>query len=339
MSHVAIRIRAIALLSLLMYLPSCHNNRKKDATVEASADSVQVVLQLPPSSVSKLFVHGGILHVASMREPFFSEYDLNSFSVRNKYGWLGRRDGELLNSPSCIYLRDDKIHFFEFTSKSLYRASSSSGIEKICSIPYSREFRPNRAIEMDGTIISEGCFENGRLAILDPTGLFHDTGLEYPFSEQGVCGLKRGIVFQSEMCPAPTAPRFLLRHQASDCFEIFSVVDGAISRKFVNDFKFPPKAEDGQKNIRACKAGYVRCFVDDNSIYLLWSDKSYYDSLKDELMSNELHIFDWNGALVRKVSLPQSIGAFCVSSGSLYGVRESYDCSEIIRISLAFDNF
>ena len=79
---------------------------------------------------------------------------------------------------------------------------------------------------------------------------------------------------------------------------------------------------------------YIRSFVDDGRVYLMYSDKYYRDASNEGLLSNIIHVYDWDGVLQQVIHLSESVGAFCVKGMQLFGTIEYPDHTEIVEYSI-----
>ena len=328
--------KAVFGLVLCLICSSCKGPiRNQDVPHVNVSPSSYVVLRLSGQQiVSRLFLtEDGKMIVLGQHEPFFSVVDVAENELFTSFGRLGRAKGELRSAPQGVNYRDGKLQLFDIASRSFVTISVPDGAMENSLIPVSSVFLPLRAMQIDGMLIATGWLGEGRLAFVKPGQELVQIE-NYPFDTGSLSGINRGAAIQCDLVCPPGLSRFLLRTMASDCFEIYEVKDSGVSRVFVNDFKYPPVIERARIDYQNSSAGYIRSFVDDANIYLMYSDKSYHESSGHGLVSDMIHVYDWEGHLVRKIILPDEIGAFCVKDSFLFGVLEHSEYSEILRYEL-----
>lgn len=288
-------------------------------------------------TVSRLFVYEGNILALTLQEPFFSYIDIDRKCLIRSFGRQGRAGGELPRSPQGVNLREGRLQFFDFVSKSLISISVPEGVVDAIPVPYDVDFRPLRMVEIEGKKIATGGFDSGSVAFVDSDRRIVK-GESYPFDTGTLSGIERGASIQSDIVSAPDSAILLIRTLASDCFEIYRVNETGIRRVFVNEFKNPPVIERNRINPAISRAGYIRSSVDNENIYLMYSESSYRDASNEGLLSDRIHIYDWDGNLIRILHLPEKVGAFCVKGTSLFAVIELGDHSEIVEYEMESDS-
>ena len=284
-------------------------------------------------TVSRLFVMGGNILAVTQQEPFFSYISIGEKKLITSFGRKGRAGEEMLDVPVCVNLREGGLQFFDFASKSLVFISIPEGVVEKASVPYKVGFRPLRMVEVDGKRIATGAFDKGSVVYFDSNQNIV-TGEDFPFDTGTLNGIMRGAYIQSDIAVAPDSSWVLIRTMASDCFEIYKVSDNGIQRTFVNDYNNPPVIDGGRVRPGRSQAGYIRSFVDNEFVYLMFAKGNYLDVSNEGLLSDIIHIYDWKGNLDRILHLPQKVGAFCVIGSTLFGTVEFPDHSEIVEYEL-----
>ena len=253
-------------------------------------------------TVSRLFAVDGNILAVTQQEPFFSYISIEEKKLIKSFGRKGRAGEEMLDAPFCVNLREGVLQFYEFASKSLVFISAPESVVERTPVPYNVEFRPLRMVEIGGKRIATGAFEKGRIAYVDSNQDIV-TGEDYPFDTGALKGIMRGAYIQSDIAAAPDSSWVLLRTMASDCFEIYKVSDSGIQRTFVNDFTNPPVIDGGRVQPGRSQAGYIRSFVDNDFVYLLFAEGNYLDVSSEGLLSDTIHVYDWKGDLDRILHL------------------------------------
>ena len=327
--------RILRWVVVCLFVCSCNNSARRNQVLQISArQNDQVVYSFDGGkTVSRLFVCGENILAFTLQEPFFSLISIGERRVLSSFGRKGRAGGELIGMPSGVNLRKGVLQYYDSATKSLVYISIPDGVVDALPVPYTVSFRPLKMVEIDGNRIATGSFDEGSVAYIDPDQRI-TPGEEYPFDTGLLSGIMRGAQIQSDIVSAPDNPRFLIRTLASDCFELYEVNDDGINRVFVNDFKHPPIIEKNRANPGSNKAGYIRSFVDNDYVYLMFSDKYYRDASSEGLLSDIIHVYNWDGFLQQVIHLPESVGAFCVKGTQLFGTIDYPDHTEIVEYSI-----
>lgn len=327
------RIAAVAIIFLASV--SCNNkNSKSKPNVLEVEDTDSAIVVKGAYNVSKILTWNNSLVLITQQEPLFRVFSLDSCRQDFAFGYKGKAADELLSVPHGVTIRNDQALFYDFPEHSLVRAllNGPSVIKE--PMPYTADFRPVTMAEIDGTIIALGGIAEGRLATIDMEHGKIIPAFDYPFPVEGVEGINRGITLQSEVCVAPSTPRFVVRTLVSDCFEIYSLEKGVLSREFVNDYHHVPSICGRNIDFKNSKAGYIRCYTNDDYIFMMKSEDCYNDASAKGLISDTIDVFRWNGEKVKTICLPVPIGAFCVYKEYLYGVIEENNQTKIKRFQL-----
>ena len=327
---------AVFVLILCLLAISCTSSSRdqKVPCVNVSA-SKDVVLPLSGHKViSRLFIsEDNKLIVVTQQEPFVSVIDVEKEEMLVSFGRLGRANNELRSIPQGVNYRKGKLQYYDSSIRSLVSISVPECVIETLPIPVTSSLRPMRVIEMDKTLVVTGGLANGRVVCINPSQEVAQVA-EYPFDTSPLSGINRGSTLQCDLVCPPDLPKFLIRTIASDCFELYENTGDEFARFFVNEFNNPPVIERIRVDYSKSCAGYIRSFSDNTHIYLMYSEESYRDSSSQGLTSDVIHVYDWEGHFVQKISLPEKIGAFCINDTHLFGVVDYLDHSEIIRYKL-----
>lgn len=326
-----------SLLGILIYLLVCscnHSSKRSQAPqihVRQNDDAVYSFDE--GQTVSRLFIYDETLLAFTVQEPFFTLISIDERRKLCSFGRRGRAGDEMPGMPQGANLREGKIQFYNQGTKSLVYVSVPDGHVEARLVPYIASFRPMKMVEIAGKEIATGGLDQGRVAYVDEDQRII-IGEDYPFDTGTISGIVRGPQLQSDLVAAPDSSRFLIRTLASDCFELYEVHEDGIKRVFVNDFKYPPIIENNRADPGSNKAGYIRSFVDNDHVYLMYSDKLYRDASNEGLISDTIHVFDWEGNLLQILRMPEKIGAFCVKGTRVYGTIDYPDHTEVIEYEI-----
>lgn len=321
-------------LSFVYLACSCNNANKQSEVLQVNVQHRSDFNIHFDGNVSRLFVNDEeTIVVLTQHEPFFSVLSIDEKRLVTSFGRKGRANGELNSVPQGVNLRKGQLQYFDHAARSLVSLSIPEGFMYTQVVPYSPGFRPMRAIMVGETLIVTGGLDKGRVAYLHPDQNV-TWGEEYPFDTGSLSGINRGATLQCDLVCAPDIQRFMIRTMASDCFEIYRINGNEAERVYVNKFKYPPVIENSRVDFQRSLAGYIRSYVDNTNIYLMYSEESYQESSSIGLVSDTIHVFDWDGSLVKTIHLPEKVGAFCVKDTVLFATLEYPDHTEIVRYEI-----
>ena len=318
-------------LSLLYLVCSCNNAHKQREVLQVNVPQ-RSDFNIPfDGNVSRMFVSDEeTIVVLTQHEPFFSVLSIDEKCIFSSFGRRGRANGELKSVPQGVNVRKGQLQYYDHAARSLVSLSIPDGFMDAQVVPYSSGFRPMRAIRMGETLIVTGGLDEGRVAYLQSDQSV-TWGEEYPFDTGSLSGINRGATLQSDLVCAPDIQRFMIRTMASDCFEIYSIEGNEAKRIYVNKYKYPPVIEKSRIDFQRSRAGYIRSYVNNTNIYLMYSEESYQESSSLGLVSDTIHVYDWDGNLIKTIRLPEKVGAFCVNGADLFATLEYPNHTEIVR--------
>lgn len=325
----------ISLAVFCLAICSCKNREVQEGVQQVDARQRDDVVCYFDGDrvVLRLFLDGDKIIAQTLQEPFFSIIDIEDKKIIKSFGRKGRARNELAQIPQGVNYRNGELQYFDFATKTLVKIPVNCTENYAAPVPYGVGFRPLRMVEVNGKLVAVGGFQEGSVAVVD--SLQHISVVsDYSFDTGSLQGINKGTVIQSDVVVAPTKAKFLQRTFASDCFEIYEVKGNRVEKIFANDYEYPPVIENNKLNPRLSRAGYIRCFADDEFIYLLHSDENYQDASNRGLLSNTIHKFDWGGDLIQILRMPDEIGAFCVRDTILFGTVEYPDHSEIVEYQI-----
>lgn len=288
--------------------------------------------------VKDMDIVGDELIVLSTRAPFIYKYDMDSWMMSKSFGTVGRARNEFLSPPGPLNIRNGRLQYYDMLRKALnYVSLETMEIEVYNRMPYTVDFRPTSVLDVDSNLIAGGYFSESRLGYMRD-GVISAEIFDYPYPTGDVEGIYRGTVYQSELKAPHTRNGLLVRTLCSDSFELYAIEEDSLVRTYVHQYNYLPKVVNfgGRFGVDFKKSvsGYIRSYVTDERIYLLWSDQVYSDVSANGLYSDIIHVFDWNGQNVENYALPYKIAAFCVSGSSIYAVREYDDGTKVVKMSI-----
>lgn len=275
----------------------------------------------------------------------FSMLDVESGEIIRKWGRKGHGRNESLSFGRKFHIQDSIMSYYDKRAKELCFIDLSK-IEQIgnCnvrkeSIPYDVDFRPSYIIKTDSYYYGIGHFKKGRIGCLDSQKRDTSPEIDYPFDMKGLNFLEKGMVYQGMIMYNKKQNKNLLITYCSDIFEIIQTDHhGRIYRSFVNSDGYAPAIKETNEKVtidtKKSIAGFLNGFVDDKSIYLLYSSLTYDEVVNKDYQSSQILAFDWKGNKKTKYILPYDIQSFYVSKDYIVGVAVCNGVNKIYRFKI-----
>lgn len=166
----------------------------------------------------------------------------------------------------------------------------------------------------------------GRFMIFASNGAPQTSMGEPPPGADGVPAFIRQQAYGGEIAVHPDGSRFILASNNAGRLELFTA-EGSRS-VFATPDPFDPDyrpAPDGINMFRGPKFrfGYIDVDAASERVYALFSGKRFHDHPQTAYTGNQVHVFDWDGSLLRVLMLDADLFAITVDDEErqLYGTR------------------
>ena len=333
---------SLLLISFLcLAMISCHSGAKTSNSVgHKQVANCDTIIHLEDNlQVFDISVDDSLLVLLTGGNPMFYAVDLHRNVVCKKFGYIGRASNEYYMRPHQFNIRNHMIQFLDGSRKMMCYISLPGLKQSERPVPYTSEFRPSRAVDVEGNIIAVGSFSDTRLGHVDPEGKICQTDFSYPFDTGDVEGIYRGSVFQSDVRIPQTRASAFVYALSSDSYEIYDVDDAHLERVYSSPVENAPKlykmgSRTGIDHNKS-KAGIMQTSVTDKGIFLISSDETYNEAAKNGFIGDLVKEYDWNGSFVTDYRLPFPVSAFCVAENVLYAVSEDIGGTVIVRVPLS----
>ena len=319
----------------------CHSGTKTSNSVGyKQVANCDTIIHLEDNlQVFDISVDDSLLILLTSGNPMFYAVDLHRNVVCKKFGYIGRASNEYYMRPHQFNTRNHIIQFLDRSRKTMCYISLPGLKPSERPVPYTSEFRPSRAVDVEGNIIAVGSFSDTRLGHVDPEGKICQTDFSYPFDTGDVEGIYRGSVFQSDVRIPQTRASVFVYALSSDSYEIYDVDDAHLERVYSSPVENAPKlykmgSRTGIEHNKS-KAGIMQTSVTDKGIFLISSDENYNEAAKNGFRGDLVKEYDWNGSFVTDYRLPFPVSAFCVAEQVLYAVSEDIGGTIIVRVCLS----
>ena len=312
----------------------------------SSYDSIYADIDEPMGPVVELHVSGNMLvlnHANDDKQ--FSFIDIESGRLVCRWGTVGEGSNEFIDFSSNFSLKDSCLIFQTSATKEINHVSlpdilNHRSILRIAkeAYPYSADFRPRRIYPFHDKKIALGSFKEGVFGLLEKDNTLISCEGDFPFSCDKVDGIYRGNLYQSRLLLNEDKNRFALFYMVSDAFEIYELDGRGMRKVYMSPFRSVPQLrERGERfsiDYDNSVAGFMTVSASSKLIGCTYSAKSYQEAASQDMVSDEILCFDWEGKKVQKYVLPFAISNFCMDAEYLYAVRYVDNQTVIYRFKL-----
>ena len=316
---------------------SCNrNNSSKDILTH----SVQLYHQKVFLKDELIFRNGEMLFFdkdsSLIIENFKSDSLLIKISLKDKkishFIPVGNGPNEFVDINLSQKISDSTLLFMDINSSQLFQLNILTGyLQEDLSYNNSRCLR---MAKVNNYYISTGIFEEGMFAIWDDTD-FISYQVDYPKDKvDNKNNASKGLAYQGKLLANAKLNRFLFCSTLFTYFELFEFDTmtkniNSIKKNYIGEYEYVPSQD---KNLvfahpyENTREGYIDAFSTDDKIFLLYSGRSIEDAGIDNRekarLSNQIHIYDWNGMLLFKYETDIDLKNICVnkSANKIYGI-------------------
>jgi hypothetical protein len=182
----------------------------------------------------------------------------------------------------------------------------------------------------DTLLVSSGLFTRGRLAMFDANGRLKSVSGPLPAAREGVPPQVAQHAYTGTLVRNPSRPLVAIGTRHADRVEIYDLHNGGLMRVARGPRGFEPVYEVQVRGGHPAMAssddmrfGYVDLAARGDHLYALYSGASRGERPGRASFGGEVHVFDWEGTLLRILPLDHLALALAVSEDArtLYTVR------------------
>ena len=329
-------ITALVLLSLL---PLCGCGRKSGNEKQAVIRTVTLdTLSIINEEVRIQDIHVDDCHIVLLTSgnPMLYILDKNTGDVMKRTCFVGHASNEYLMTPHSINVRNHQAQFMDRSRKQMCYISLLDFGQKRRDVPYTANFRPARAVDVDGSLVCVGSFSQGRIGFVKTDNTMEVPDYDYPYDTGDVEGIYRGSLYQSEILVPECGNQCFVYSLASDSFEIYKCMSGVLEKVYASPVNYAPVVnKSGSRHMvdyNRSKAGIIHASVTDSSIFCMFSTMSYNEAARSGFKGDRITEFGWDGSRKAEYCLPVMSSSFCVDDEFFYVVCEGHDESVVIRV-------
>ena len=312
---------------------SCSNqgNGYKDTWL-CPADSLQSEVFNSTFLLAKptgLFVYDSILIVSDARcgNNLFYAFNTYDGSFLKGGGKKGEAPGEVL-TPGNVHLdKDGRLSYWDIHKHKLICYDMNIFL-KDSTVHFTECLLKNEHMKavniLDATVIEDGYLYNSNTE--QHIGIYQTESYMDAPSLPGISSMEicRAIMNRGHLEVSPDNKYAIRATSIGGIVQCYDIENGAIKEKWIKLF-FPPnyKIAEGAKPIwitwkPETQMGFDDLFVTNQAVYLLLNGKF----AKDKPYANEVLVMDWNGHIIKKYWLDQTVSSIAVNEAQsmLYAI-------------------
>ncbi len=265
-------------------------------------------------------------------------------------GIIGPGPGELYN-PGAVMTDESSFSVLEGSTRRLITFYLDSIFENKDYIPGSNSItladKPIINLTKIGELnyVSNEVSNKKRFSILDSLGqeLFDFGG--FPETAADLAGnpeYVNNVAYQVELTSNQVENRFAAGTRYGEYMTFIEIDLENMKAETIHDHigelpSFDVKNINGSPNFSLNKstiAGYLSIASDEDYVYGLFSGKSINERGEDAYRSNKVHLFDWDGNLIKILELDKEVLNITLADNSLFGICESEKGFDIAKFVL-----
>lgn len=161
----------------------------------------------------------------------------------------------------------------------------------------------------DEGFLAAGFFAEGRLGHFSADGEYEGASGALPTSDIEAPPQVLQHAYRGNLKADPTGRRFVLANRHAGFLEVYTA-EGELMRRIDGPFPFEPEfqVKDGERGAALAtgenlRFGYVDVAVATDRIYALFSGRTRAGHPENAVYANQVHVFDWSGALLSVLHL------------------------------------
>jgi hypothetical protein len=309
------------LLLLFFFLSGCSNHKQTEITI----------LKHQSIDLKEDYIgYGGFLalyqenivgiDMSPSMQPFFCLKSNDSQNPFYYFGNRGRGPNEFLMPYSIQYINNQTVGVLDVRSGGYFEfkiPTENEGLaidkKNFFQMPMTRIVKTafNQYI---GLSLGEKMF-----LLADSTGISINTFFEYPYKDKRERQLtNRSNAYQGTLAINPSKNKFVYSSFNGKIIHFYKIENNNIKliSKIEDEYPLYQKRNDEQGSIafkREGKVGYIATYATDKYVYAIFSGKEILEQKSVNYEGGILHIFDWNGYLVKEYQLDILCSYLCVS--------------------------
>ena len=277
-------------------------------------------------------------------QPFFCITPNGSSQTLFRFGNKGQGPNDFLRPSSIQYIDNLTIGAFDMMSRTYNEFIIPNEHEEL-KVDKKIEFQMplTRVIKTASNKYIGLSIEEEMFLLADSTGMSVKTFFEYPYKDADERQFaSRSHAYQGILSTNPSKNKFVYSSFQGDIIHFYRIVNDNIKliAKIENEYPLYRKRDDDYEGVafhQNVKIGYIATYATDKFVYALYSGIKINEIKSVNFEGVMLHVFDWNGVLVKKYELDVPCSYLCVSDddSKIWAVASNPD---IILVSFDLEN-
>jgi hypothetical protein len=282
------------------------------------------------------------------KQPFFNLTQDGSFYF---FGSRGRGPGEFLMPFSIQSLDNQTVGVLDAQTKvyselAIPNEGETPIVKKEVNIqsPLSRVIKT--AFDQYVALLS---LDEKMFSLVDSTGVQVGTFFEYPYRDAAERqNQSRSMAYQGTLSANPSKTKFVYSSFFGEIIHFYSIEENNIKNIAKIENEYPLYQDSSNGNSRGVsydpkgEIGYIATCATDRFVYAIYSGRTaleWSEKKRGIYEGQMLHVFDWNGVLVKRYELDVPCGFLCVSDddAKMWAIATN-DNGETVLASFDLDN-
>jgi hypothetical protein len=257
---------------------------------------------------------------------FFYRWNIDQLDEFHRFGEKGQGPDEFLRPHALQYLSDSLMGCYDLFAGTFHEIVLPPHPERIKTKTVS--FRPERRADFVvktycNQYIGIGSYPENMYMLFDSSGYKIKSFFEFPFrdaEEKSIENPFRAMAYQGKIAVNPSGTKFAYAAYNTDIIHFYNIAhsDIQVIKKIERRFcEYVPDDVDGRGVSARVKPdneyGYIDLYATEQYVYLLYSGKTPRKYREKAHESTQLKIYDWQGNLLKEVTLDVPCKFVCVS--------------------------
>ena len=320
----------------LFFLFSCSNHKQVESVITLKHQ----VLDLGENFIG----YGGFLalnqgsivglDLAQAVQPFFCIKQNGESQTLFRFGNKGQGPDDFLWPASIQFINNKTIGAFDMMSGTY---------NEFCIPNEHRELKIDKKIkfQMQLSHVLKTAFnqyiglsvEEEMFLLADSTGMSVTTFFEYPYKDKDERQfVYRSHAYQGALASNPSKNKFVYYSFQGDIIHFYKIENNNIIpiAKIENEYPLYKKINDNNEGVmfdKNGKIGYIAAYATEKFIYAIFSGIKIIEQKSINFEGKILHVFNWNGVLVKEYELDVPCSYLCVSDddGKIWAIASEPD--------------
>ena len=260
------------------------------------------------------------LDLAPSVQPFFCIKQDEASQTLFRFGNKGQGPNDFLWPASIQHINNRTIGVFDMMSKTYNEFNIPNEHEEL-KVNKKTEFKTqlSRVIKTDFNQYIGLSVEENMFLLADSTGILINTFFEYPYKDNDERQFAyRAHAYQGMISANISKNKFVYSSFQGDIVHFYEIENNNIKpiAKIENEYPSYRERDDSYEGVifdKDTKIGYIATYATDKFVYAIFSGIKIDEIKSANFEGKTLHVFDWNGVLVKEYELDVPCSYLCVS--------------------------